>query len=145
MGRTGRHLRGEGLNTAIRLLPLVALTLCACAERPEVDQIAQTAMIGLSTRDIVACLGQPVRRRAVAQATEIWTYPVGYTTTDAPPWAAGLDFNLSAKPVSCDVKLVMTNARVSQVTYALRDGRALPSGRQCTFAVQTCALRRERL
>ncbi len=123
----------------------MALSLAACADRPVVDQIAQTTMIGLSTQDILACLGEPVRRRAVAQATEIWTYPVGYTTTDAPPWAAGLDFNLSAQPVSCDVKLVMTNARVSQVSYALPDGRALPSGRQCTFAVQACARRRERL
>jgi hypothetical protein len=144
-GRTSEHLRGKELKKANRLLPLVVLTLAACADKPEVDQVAQTAMIGLSTRDILACLGEPVRRRAVAQATEIWTYPVGYTTTAAPPWAPGLNFNLSAPPVSCDVKLVMTNARVSQVAYTLPDGSALPSGRQCAFAVQACALRRERL
>ena len=54
-------------------------------------------MIGLSTRDILACLGEPVRRRAVAQATEIWTYPVGYTTTDTPPWAPG-SISPSAQP-----------------------------------------------
>jgi len=133
------------LRTAITLLPLLGLSLAACAGRPEVDQVAQTAMIGLSGRDILACMGAPVRRRVVAQATEIWTYPVGYASTETPPWAAGLDFALSAKPVSCDVRLVMTNARVSQVTYALPDGRALPSGRECVFAVRPCALRRERL
>jgi LmbE family N-acetylglucosaminyl deacetylase len=133
------------LRTKIRLLPLVGLSLAACADKPEVDEVAQTAMIGLSSRDIQACLGEPARRRRVAQATEIWTYPVGYTATEAPPWAAGLDFALSAKPVVCDVRLVMTNAHVSQVTYALPDARALPLGRQCVFAVQACALRRERL
>jgi LmbE family N-acetylglucosaminyl deacetylase len=132
------------LRTTIGLLPFIGLSLAACADQPEVDQIAQTAMIGLSRRDIVACMGEPLRRRAVAEATEIWTYPVGYTTTEAPPWAAGLDFALSAKPVSCDVRLVMTNAHVSRVIYALPDGSALPLGRQCVFAVQACALRRER-
>jgi LmbE family N-acetylglucosaminyl deacetylase len=126
-------------------LPVLGLSLAACAERPEVDQVAQTAMIGLSSRDILGCMGAPGDRRAVAQATEIWSYPIGYTATAAPPWAAGLDFALSAKPTSCNVRLVMTNAHVSQVTYALPDGRALPLGRQCVFAVRACAARRERL
>jgi hypothetical protein len=129
----------------IRLLPLVALTLAACADRPEADQVAQTAMIGLSTRDILACLGEPVRRHAVAQATEIWAYPIGVTTTDTPPWGAGLNFAATQPPLPCDVRLVMTNAHVSQVSYALPDGSALPSARQCGFAVQTCTARRERL
>ncbi len=133
------------MRTAIRLLPFIGLWLAGCADKPEIDQIAQSAMIRLSTKDILLCLGEPLHRRAVAQATEVWTYPVGYTSTEAPPWAAGLDFALSAKPVTCDVRLVMTNAHVSQVTYALPDGRALPSGRQCTFPAQACALRRERL
>lgn len=134
------------MRIAIGLAPLfVGLALGACAEKPEVDQIAQTAMIGLSGRDILACLGAPASRRAVAQATEVWTYPVGYTSTEAPPWAAGLDFAVAAKPAACDVRLVMTSAHVSQVTYALPDGHALPLGRQCAFAVQPCAMRRERL
>ena len=134
-----------GKRTAIWPAPLVALSLLACAERPEVDQIAQQAMIGLAKKDILACLGEPVKRRAHGKGTEIWTYPIGYTDTDAPPWAAGLDFSLLAPPVACDVRVVMTNARVSQVTYVLPDGRALPSGRQCTFTVQQCARRRELL
>ena len=29
-------------------------------------------MIGLSNRDILVCMGEPVRKRWVAQATEIW-------------------------------------------------------------------------
>jgi len=133
------------LRTSIRLLLLLGLSLAACAERPEIDQIAQTAMIGLSTRDILACLGEPARRRAVAQATEIWTYPIGVTTTDTPPWGAGLNLAAAQPALPCAVRLVMTNARVTQVAYALPDGRALPSARQCAFPVQACALRRERL
>jgi hypothetical protein len=136
---------GLSRNTGIKLLPLAALALAACAERPGVDQIAQTTMIGLAKRDILACLGEPVRRRWVAQGEEIWTYPIGVTTTNTPPWAGGLDFAALRPPLPCVVEVVMTNAHVSQVSYALPDGRALPSGRQCSFAVQACALRREQL
>ncbi len=134
------------MRIAIGLAPLIGLTLAACADKPTVDQIAQLAMIGLSSRDILLCMGEPVRKRWVAQATEIWTYPAGVTTTDTPPWAGGLDFAASSSgPLPCDVKLVMTNAHVSRVAYSLPDERALPTGRQCSFAVQACALRREQL
>jgi hypothetical protein len=133
------------LRTAIKILPLVGLTLAACADKPTVDQIAQMAMIGLSNKDVLVCMGEPVRRHWVAQATEIWTYPVGVTTTDTPPWGAGLNLAATQGPLPCDVKVVMTNAHVSQVAYSLPDGRALPSARQCTFLVQACALRREQL
>jgi hypothetical protein len=136
---------GEELRNSIRLLPLVALSLAACADRPRVDQIAQTSMIGLSTRDILACFGEPAHRWAVAPATEIWAYPIGVTTTDTPPWGAGLNFAATEPSLPCDVRLVMTNAHVSQVTYALPDGRALPSARRCAFPVQACARRRELL
>jgi len=141
-GSWGRQL---GPNAAIRLAPLLALALAACAERPEVDQIAQQDMIGLAKRDILVCMGAPAQRHALGEGTEIWTYAVGYTTTDSPPWTAGLNFSLSAKPAPCDVRVVMTNAHVSQVAYETPDGRVLPSGRQCTFAVQACARRRELL
>jgi hypothetical protein len=134
-----------GTCAAIRLAPLLLLALAACAERPEVDQIAQQDMIGLSKRDILACMGAPVRRHALGEGTEIWTYAVGTTTTDSPPWAAGLNFSALPPPAPCDVRVIMTNTRVSQVAYAMPDGRALPSGRQCTFAVQSCARLRELL
>ena len=130
---------------AIRFAPLLVLMMSACAERPEVDQIAQEDMIGLSKRDIVACMGEPVSRRAPAEGTEIWTYASGTTTTLSPPWAAGLNFSALGPPAACDVRIIMTNARVSQVAYLMPDGRALPSGRQCAFAVQACARRRELL
>ncbi len=134
-----------GTCAAIRLAPLLVLAVGACAEGPEADQIAQRDMIGLSKRDIVACMGEPATRRAPAEGTEIWTYASGTTTTSSPPWAAGLNFSALAPPAVCDVRIIMTNARVSQVTYRMPDGSALPSGRQCDFAVQACARRGELL
>ena len=130
---------------AIGFGPLLTLALGACAEKPTVDQIAQVSMIGLSERDILACMGAPASRRAPADRTEILSYPVGVTTTDTPPWGAGLNFAAARGSLPCEVRVVMTNAHVSQVTYALPDGGALPSARQCAFAVQACALRREQL
>ena len=125
--------------------PLLALALTACAEKPTVDQIAQVSMIGLSKRDILVCMGAPAGRLAPAERTEIWTYAVGHTTTATPPWAAGLDFSLSKPAGPSHVKIVLTNARVSQVAYRMPDGGALSSGRQCTFCFQACASLRERL
>jgi hypothetical protein len=112
--------------------------LAACADKPEPDQVAQATMIGLSGKDVRACMGEPLTRRGVVQATEIWTYP-GATSTETPPWAAGLDLAASRGAEPCHVRLVMTNGRVSQVAYALADGRGLPSGRQCAFAPAACA------
>ena len=121
------------------VIGLVALALAGCTEAPQTDPIAQMSMIGLSERTILACMGLPARRSAVAQATEIWTYRSGITTTDSPPWSVGTNFSLLARDAPCDVRIVMTNARVSQIAYAMPDGRALPSGRQCSFPVWACA------
>ena len=124
---------------------LAALALLGCAESPDLDPIAQQTMIGLSAPDILACLGAPLSRHTVAEGTQIWIYPVGETTTHTPPWAFGLNFSAVEPPAPCDVRIVMTKAHVSQVGYAMPDGRMLPSGRQCTFAVYPCARRRELL
>lgn len=119
---------------------LAALGLSACAEAPETDPTAQRTMIGLSGRDLLACMGgRPALVTKPAQATEIWIFRLGVTTTDSPPWTVGTNFSLIARAEPCDVRIVMTNSRVSQVSYALADGRALPSGRQCSFPVWTCA------
>ena len=130
---------------AAALAPLALTMLGACAEAPETDPLAQATMIGLAKKDILVCMGEPERRRAPAQGTEIWTYAAGATTVDSPPWAAGLNFSALSPPAPCDVNLVLTNGRVSQVLYRLPDGRALPSGRQCSFAVWSCVRRRELL
>ena len=118
---------------------LAVASLAGCADWPESDQIAQHSMIGLSKKKILACMGRPVRRDVVG-STQIWTYPTGEMRTNGAPWAVGL--NLGAAPFgpsgSCDVKLVFTNARVTQVTYTARGGGDLPLGQQCVFAVEAC-------
>ncbi len=134
-----------GKYITLRFGAIASLALAACAEAPDVDPIAQQAMIGLSRQDVFACMGEPVGRRSLSVGTEILTYAIGRTSTDTPPWAVGLDFSAWAPPAPCDVRVVLTAGRVSQVGYVMPDGRGLPSGRQCFFAVQACARRRELL
>jgi hypothetical protein len=120
---------------------LAALALEGCESQPlEVNQVAQQSMIGLSKRDILACLGQPATRAPAGQATEIWTYVGGHMRGYGPQWAIGLNTNLIpfAAPGNCDVVLVMTNARVSQIGYAAVDGGALALGQECLFPVEAC-------
>ena len=48
-------------------------------EGTETDQIAQQRMIGLSKKDILACLSAPRWWAALGEGTEIWTYVDGQT------------------------------------------------------------------
>jgi hypothetical protein len=97
-------------------------------------------MIGLSKRDILACMGQPAQRVPAGQGTEIWTYTGGQMRGYGPQWAIGLNTNLVpfTLPGNCDVVVVMTSARVSQVGYAAVDGARLPLGQECLFPVESC-------
>ncbi len=124
---------------AILLGPLAMPLLLSC-ETGYVDQIAQQRMIGLSKGDVLACLGRPTRRAPVGDATEIWTYDNGQIRGYGPQWAIGLNTNLPplAWPGDCEVKVVMTNARASQVGYVAADGGPLPLGRACVFPVERC-------
>ncbi len=121
---------------------LASLALSSCATAPEPGQLAQATMIGLSGKHVRACMGEPASRRGAGQATEIWTYP-GVTATDTPPWAAGLDFATLRGSEPCEVRVVMTNGQVSQVSYGMPGGRGLFSGRQCVFAAAPCAQLRQ--
>ena len=116
-----------------------ALMLGGC-QPLEVDQVAQQSMIGLTARDIRACLGPPRNRAPAGQATEIWTYSIGRMRGYGPQWAILLNTNLApfGGAGTCDVTLVMTNGRVSQVGYAGADGQALPLGQECLFPVEAC-------
>jgi hypothetical protein len=106
----------------------------------EVDQAAQQSMIGLKARDIRVCLGPPAHRAQVGEATEIWTYFGEQMRGYGPQWALLLNTNLPpfGGGGSCDVRLVMTNGRVSQVGYAGPDGLTLPLGQECLFPIEAC-------
>jgi hypothetical protein len=105
-----------------------------------VDQVAQQSMIGLSKRDILACLGQPAQRVPSGQATEIWTYVGGQMRGYGPQWALLHNTNLVpfALGGNCDVVLVMTNGQVSEVGYTAVDGSRFPLGQECIFSVERC-------
>ncbi|MBV8798137.1 MAG: hypothetical protein JO136_24645 [Hyphomicrobiales bacterium] len=118
---------------------LIALALGGC-QPLEVDQVAQQSMIDLSKRDILACMGQPAQRVPSGQGTEIWTYTGGQMRGYGPQWAIGLNTNLVpfAPGGNCDVVLVMTNGRVSEVGYSAVDGGKFPLGQECIFSVERC-------
>ena len=132
-----RTLGGTGIKVSPYCLGAMMLGGC---QNLEVDQVAQQSLIGLKARDIRACLGPPRDPAAVGQATEIWTYANGETRGYGPQWALLINTNLPpfAWPESCETRFVMTNGRVSQVTYAAADGEALPLGQECLFPVEAC-------
>jgi hypothetical protein len=118
-----------------------ALALAGCQSQPlEVDQVAQQSMIGLKARDIRACLGPPLNRTPAGKGSEIWTYSNGETRGYGPQWALLLNTNLPpfASPERCESRFVMTNGRVTQVTYAAADGEAPPLGQECLIPVEAC-------
>jgi hypothetical protein len=131
---------GGEVSKSVATLGLFAALMLGGCQPLEVDQIAQQSMIGLSARDIRACLGPPLNRAPAGQATEIWAYAGGQLRGYGPPWALLLNTNLPpfGGTGTCDVRLVMTNAKVSQVSYAAADGEALPLGQECLFSVERC-------
>lgn len=118
---------------------ILAMALGGC-QPLETDQVAQQSLIGLSKRDILACFGEPARRVPSGQATEIWTYVGGRMLGYGPQWAIGLNTNLIpfTSGGSCDVVMVMTNGRVSEVGYTAVGGMRLPLGQECVFPVERC-------
>ena len=113
----------------------LSVGVSACGlEWPEVDQVAQAKMIGLSKAKIRACLGPPDWRKSIS-STEIWSYGSGTTQIE------GQGFATFGNPrhARCRVNVVMTNGAVSQVNYAGLAGDSLDLGERCAFPVSACA------
>jgi hypothetical protein len=123
------------------LFAVFALSACGF-ERPEIDQIAQTSLIGLSKKKVLACLG-PTSRRVRVGTEEIWSFPIGELRTEGSFLALGL--NEYATPFGssgrCSVNIVIDRYGVSQVNYSLADGGDLPIGQQCIYSVRACVER----
>jgi hypothetical protein len=116
------------------------LALIACAgEAAEVDQIAQSRMIGLGARQIRACMGEPAAKLVVG-STQIWTYSHGSVRVEGGPFSPGVNGLASffGNDRLCNVNVVLTNAAVSQINYTAPDGGPLRLGEQCIFAVRDC-------
>jgi outer membrane protein assembly factor BamE (lipoprotein component of BamABCDE complex) len=114
---------------------VASFSLSACGlQWPEVDQVAQAKIIGLSKQKVRACLGAPTSRKAIG-STEIWSYDSGTVRIE------GSGFATSGNPrhPRCRVNIVMTNGAVSQINYSGLAGDTLDLGERCVFAAERCA------
>ena len=112
---------------------LALSVLGARAWNPDIDQIAQSRMIGLSRHEIWACMGEPVRRRTVG-ATDILWFASGTVRIEGEGFATFAHRRHSL----CVVEIVLTNGKVSQVTYTGPDIDPLDLGERCDFDVGRC-------
>lgn len=117
-------------------LAVVALVCAGCGEKPEVDQLAQAGMINKSAKSVRACLGRPDLSRGT-DGTQIWIYRSGTVRYDAwplpPPGSP--DF---VRHAACNVAIVLTTGRVSQVYYTGPAGEPLGIGERCEFPAPAC-------
>lgn len=118
-------------------LAATVLGLVAGAQAAEVDQIAQSQLIGRSGKSIRACLGEPAKRIRVGDEA-IWVYPIGTVYADGLWFFVPLDLNLFRSGQPCEVRFVVNPYGVSQVYYALPGGAEMPLGQYCNFPVENC-------
>ncbi|HWY60268.1 MAG TPA: outer membrane protein assembly factor BamE [Rhizomicrobium sp.] len=127
-------------------LILVSIAVSACEfQRAQEASDAQTAMVGMSKEQVLACMGSPVNT-AMAGTTEVWTYNSGNGRTDSVGvvnawggygWASGIG-SATTTERSCKVDVVMNVGRVSRINYTGPTGGLLTKGEQCGFAVDNC-------
>ena len=127
-----RIMKGVGFALSAMVFGLVG-----GAQAAEIDQIAQSQLIGRSGKSIRACLGQPAKRIRVGDEA-IWVYPIGTLYADGLWSFVPLDLNLFRSGQPCEVRFVVNPYGVSQVSYALPGGAELPLGQYCNFAVGNC-------
>lgn len=118
-------------------LAALALGLAAGARAAEIDQIAQSQLIGRSGKSIRACLGEPTKRIRVGDEA-IWVYPIGTLYADGMWFFVPLDLNILRSGGPCEVRFVVNPYGVNRVYYALPGGAALPLGQFCNFPVENC-------
>jgi hypothetical protein len=122
------------MKRALIIAATLALSaVAAWAWNPDVDQIAQSRMLGLSRHEIRACMGEPVRRRSVG-ATDIWWFASGTVRIEGEGFAT---FGYKRHAL-CNIEIVLTKGRVSQVTYTGPDLDPLDLGERCDFDVRRC-------
>ena len=128
------------------LLCLVAVAIAACElQRAQEASDAQTAMVGMSKEQVLACMGSPASA-AMAGTTEVWTYNSGNGRTDSfgvvnafggNGFATGFGSSTTTGRF-CKVDVVMNVGRVSRINYTGPTGGLLTKGEQCGFAVDNC-------
>jgi hypothetical protein len=122
------------MKRALTIAATLALSVVgARAWNPDIDQIAQSRMIGLSRHEIRECMGEPVRHRSVG-ATDILWFASGAVRFEGESLAT---FGYKRYPL-CNVEIVLTKGKVTQVTYTGPDGDPLDLGERCDFDVGRC-------
>lgn len=126
----------------IMAISLITLMMAGCAaQRAGVASRAQTEMIGMSKKDLLACAGVPARRDQV-DGTEYFTYigggdsvGTGVATATSPNTAVAVT---KQNRRYCEATFVIQDGVVSKVNYAGRTGGLLTKGEQCSFIVENC-------
>jgi hypothetical protein len=134
----------------IWILGIATLILAGCAiQRAQIASEAQEQMVGMSSEDVLACMGPPEIRDEEGE-TEVWAYNSGGRTV-----GSGTSFGFGSGGYSgfgvgvgvgsynsvdlyCQVNVFMAEGRVSYITYEGPTGGLMTQGEQCAYAVENC-------
>jgi hypothetical protein len=130
------RIHGVGLVFACGAL---CCALAACGyQRAQVVNEAPTLMMGMPKEQLLACMGQPVRKANEGPA-EVWSYNSGDGSVD--PMVVRSE-NFSGPPpsnqASCIVNITIAGGRVSKMSYLSPEGEPMKTNTQCSYALQKC-------
>jgi hypothetical protein len=132
------------------LLGFAILVLAGCAiQRAQVANAAQEQMVGMSSEEVLACMGPPEVREAEGE-TEVWAYnsggrtvgsgtSFGFGTGGYSGFGVGVGVgSYNSRDLYCQVNVFMADGRVSHITYEGPTGGLATQGEQCAYAVENC-------
>ena len=126
-------------STGCSVVDVIRAALDPRVARAQVAEAAQTEMIGMSAKQVLACMGPPVSQ-ASAGNTDAWSY---YSSSNVAvgtvqPVLPGQAATVTASQGYCTTTVTMTNGRVSQLSYQGYTGGILARNQQCGYAVARC-------
>ena len=93
------------------------LSVAACSLRSPTSE-AHSNLLGLTEKQILACLGAPTQKTTEGVA-EVWSYVAGQ---------------------SCFVKISFAYGRASHMNYVGSNGEPLSPGDECPFVGEKCVM-----
>ena len=134
----------------------LAVVLCSCGgkiERAGIAAQAQTSLVGMTSEQILACMGIPAQKSSEGQ-TEVWAYNsgnnervvAGVTTANAQGTSNGNSANATGVGTTiatahsryCVVNVVLRGSVVQAVNYAGPTGGLISKDEQCAYVVKNC-------
>ena len=132
------------------VLGIAALILASCAlQRAQVASAAQEQMVGMSSEEVLACMGPPAARDTEGQ-TEVWTYnsggrtvgsgtSFGFGTGGYSGFGVGVGVgSYNSRDLYCQVNVFMADGQVDRIGYQGPTGGLVTEGEQCAYAVENC-------